>query len=114
MAGLATQCVDKACVVARFSRRATSISNHEIREVPRTRQRSQAMTVRTTTAALVSLVWSTFALAQAPAPAPAQTPLPAPTDMAAPSIPGVVAGGAKVEVIKDGFQGTEGPIALPD
>lgn len=29
-------------------------------------------------------------------------------------IPGVVAAGIRVELIKDGFQGTEGPIALPD
>jgi hypothetical protein len=29
-------------------------------------------------------------------------------------IPGVVAGGTKVQVIKEGFQGTEGPISLPD
>ena len=36
------------------------------------------------------------------------------TDTVAPNIPGVVAGGTKVQVIKEGFQGTEGPIALPD
>jgi gluconolactonase len=36
------------------------------------------------------------------------------TDTVAPAIPGVVAAGAKVQAIKDGFQGTEGPIALPD
>ena len=44
---------------------------------------------------------------QAPAPPPA-------TDTVAPDIPGVVAGGTKVTVIKEGFEGTEGPIALPD
>ena len=50
--------------------------------------------------------------AQAPqTPQAAQAP---PTDTVAPNIPGVVAAGTKVEVIKDGFQGTEGPIALPD
>src|SRR5262247_2468730 len=38
----------------------------------------------------------------------------APTDTVAPNIPGVVQGGTKVQVIKDGFQGTEGPIGLPD
>ena len=32
----------------------------------------------------------------------------------APNIPGVVAGGTRVEVIKTGFEGTEGPIAMPD
>jgi gluconolactonase len=42
-----------------------------------------------------------------------QPPPPA-TDTVAPDIPGVVAAGTKVQVIKEGFQGTEGPIALPD
>jgi gluconolactonase len=42
-----------------------------------------------------------------------QPPPPA-TDTVAPDIPGVVAGGTTVQVIKEGFQGTEGPIALPD
>src|SRR5262245_27674064 len=37
-----------------------------------------------------------------------------PTDTVAPDIPGVVKGGTKIQVIKDGFQGTEGPIGLPD
>ena len=37
------------------------------------------------------------------------------TDTLAPNIPGVVAGGTKVQVIKEGFDGTEGPIAsCPD
>src|SRR5258705_3955098 len=36
------------------------------------------------------------------------------TDTVAPDIPGVVKAGTKVIVIKDDFQGTEGPIALPD
>jgi gluconolactonase len=54
--------------------------------------------------------------AQAPAatPAPAAAPLPPATDTVAPNIPGVVAGGTKVQVIKEGFDGTEGPITLPD
>lgn len=30
------------------------------------------------------------------------------------AIPGVVAAGTKIEQIKDGFKGTEGPVALPD
>jgi gluconolactonase len=42
-----------------------------------------------------------------------QPPPPA-TDTVAPDIPGVVVGGTKVQVIKEGFQGTEGPIGLPD
>jgi len=37
-----------------------------------------------------------------------------PTDTVAPAIPGVVAAGAAVHVIKDGFNGSEGPITLPD
>jgi gluconolactonase len=36
------------------------------------------------------------------------------TEKMATAIPGVIAAGAKVEVVKDGFKGTEGPIALPD
>jgi gluconolactonase len=35
-------------------------------------------------------------------------------DTVAPAIPGVVAEGSKVHVIKDGFSGSEGTIALPD
>jgi gluconolactonase len=49
-----------------------------------------------------------FAQGQPPA------PLPPATETVAPAIPNVVAGGTKVTVIKEGFQGTEGPIALPD
>ena len=41
-------------------------------------------------------------------------PPPPATDTVAPAIPGVVAGGATVHVIKDGLSGTEGTIALPD
>ena len=37
-----------------------------------------------------------------------------PTDTVAPDIPGVVKGGTKIQFLKDGFQGTEGPIGLPD
>lgn len=36
------------------------------------------------------------------------------TNSVAPAIAGVVAAGTPVTVIKEGFQGTEGPIALPD
>ena len=39
---------------------------------------------------------------------------PPPTETVAPAITGVVAGGTKVQVIKFGFQGTEGPVGLPD
>jgi gluconolactonase len=46
-------------------------------------------------------------------PQAAQTPDP-PSETIAPNIPGVVAGGAKVQVVKYGFQGSEGPVAMPD
>lgn len=36
------------------------------------------------------------------------------TNSVATAIPGVIAAGTQVTVIKEGFQGTEGPIALPD
>jgi gluconolactonase len=41
-------------------------------------------------------------------------PSPPATETVAPGIPGVVAAGTKVIVVKDGFQSTEGPIAMPD
>ena len=41
-------------------------------------------------------------------------PLPPAADTIAPDIPGVVTGGTKVQLLKDGLDGTEGPIALPD
>ena len=41
-------------------------------------------------------------------------PPPPATDTEAPNIPGVVAGGAKVHVIKDGLNGSEGTITLAD
>ena len=44
----------------------------------------------------------------------AAAPQPPATDTVAPGIAGVVSAGAKVHVIKDGFNGSEGTIALPD
>jgi gluconolactonase len=41
-------------------------------------------------------------------------PPPPAVDTVAPDIPGVVVGGTKVQVLKEGFNGTEGPIAMPD
>jgi gluconolactonase len=41
-------------------------------------------------------------------------PQPPPAETIAPNIPGVVSAGTKVEPIKDGFMGTEGPIGMPD
>jgi hypothetical protein len=38
----------------------------------------------------------------------------APPDTTAPDIPGVVRGGTKVQLIRDLFHSTEGPIAMPD
>ena len=49
------------------------------------------------------------ALAQRGAP-----PAPPATETVAPGIPGVVAAGTKVAIIKDGFRSSEGPIAMPD
>jgi gluconolactonase len=43
-------------------------------------------------------------------PTAAQEPQPAVTR----GMPGVVAAGTKIQLIKDGFQGTEGPVSLPD
>ena len=46
-----------------------------------------------------------------------QTPAPvvtSPPNTTAPDIPGVVAGGTPVQLIRDLFQSTEGPIAMPD
>lgn len=51
------------------------------------------------------------------APASSQAPPPivkSPPDTTAPDIPGVVAGGTRVQLIRDLFQSTEGPIAMPD
>jgi len=62
------------------------------------------------------LCGSVLLSAQAPAPGGRQGGAPpAPlTETTVPDIPGVIAGGTKVMPIKDGFQGTEGPITLPD
>lgn len=69
-------------------------------------------------AVAASLCCGALVFAQAPAGAGqrgGQQAAPAPlTETTAPNIPGVVAGGAKVTPIRDGFQGTEGPITLPD
>jgi gluconolactonase len=64
--------------------------------------------------AVVSLVISAAAFGQERGRGQAPPPPPPATDTVAPNIPGVVAGGTKVQVIKEGFQGTEGPIGMPD
>ncbi len=56
---------------------------------------------------VATLLLSSVLLGQGRGAAPA-------TSTIAPGIPGVVAAGARVEVIRDGFNGTEGPIAMSD
>src|SRR5215204_4126539 len=41
-------------------------------------------------------------------------PAPVAAETTATAIPGVIAAGTKIEVIKSGFSGTEGPIGMPD
>jgi len=62
--------------------------------------------MRALTLALFTSLVSVPLLAQAPAP-------PVVTETTA-TIPGVIAAGTRVEVIKSGFTGTEGPIGLPE
>jgi gluconolactonase len=64
------------------------------------------MTSRISLALMFFLVGTPCAFGQA---AP-----PTPTETTAPNIPGVVAGGAKVQLLAQGLRGTEGPIAAPD
>jgi gluconolactonase len=40
--------------------------------------------------------------------------VPPPTDLVAPNIPGVVAGGTPIQMVKTGFDRAEGPVAMPD
>src|SRR5687767_711654 len=63
--------------------------------------------MRALTIAVFTSLLAASALAQAPAP-------PVAAETTATAIPGVIAGGTKIEVIKSGFAGTEGPIGLPD
>jgi gluconolactonase len=53
------------------------------------------------------LIFSAAAFSQQAAEPPAR-------DGVAPNIPGIVAGGTKIQLIQTGFKGTEGPVALPD
>lgn len=66
----------------------------------------------------VGLAWlsSVAVLAQGAAPQGAAPPpyVPPAWDTYTPNIPGVVAGGTRVELITDTLNGTEGPVALPD
>ncbi len=63
--------------------------------------------MRRLTIVLFALLFAAPALAQAPA-------APVVAETTATAIPGVIAAGTKVEVIKSGFTGTEGPIGMPD
>jgi gluconolactonase len=56
---------------------------------------------------------STYAQEGRGTPPPA-APVPPATETVAPAIPGVVAAGTKVVIVRDGFQSSEGPIAMPD
>ena len=68
--------------------------------------------MKTTTILAIGLL---FVAGTAPAFAQGRgTPPPPATETVAPDIPGVVVGGTKVQVIKEGFQGTEGPIGTAD
>ena len=58
---------------------------------------------------VLSMLLIAPALAQQGAP-----PAPPAVETVAPGIPGVVAAGTKVTIVKDGFQSSEGPIAMPD
>ena len=64
---------------------------------------------------MLSALCSASMYAQGGAAAPQQAPPPPPaTETVAPAIAGVVAAGTKVKIVKDGFQSSEGPIAMPD
>lgn len=70
------------------------------------------MKARAANAIAFCFIVSTFTFGQTPQsqPPPSQPP----AETVAPDIPGVVAAGTRVQLIKEGFQGTEGPISAPD
>jgi len=61
-------------------------------------------------ALVAGLVYSLAAIDQAQAQAQNRQA----TEVVAKAIPGVIAAGTKIQVVQDGFQNTEGPIAFPD
>src|SRR2546422_8959705 len=63
--------------------------------------------------AALCLIVSVVVLGQAPA-QNQQPPEPALKEVIAPDIPGVIKGGTKVVLLRDGFNGTEGVISMPD
>src|SRR6185436_16825238 len=44
----------------------------------------------------------------------AQPQIPVPTNLVSPAIPGVIAAGTPIQLIKTGFRGAEGPVGMPD
>src|SRR5258705_9740090 len=72
---------------------------------------------RSTALALVVIVFLSMSLSgqeQGGSPRLPAPPVKSPPETTAPDIPGVVRGGTKVELIRDLFHSTEGPIAMPD
>ncbi|CAM3677754.1 SMP-30/gluconolactonase/LRE family protein [Polaromonas hydrogenivorans] len=67
-----------------------------------------------TTKNIVGRALLAASVAGAFASAAAQAQSPAPSGAVTPAIAGVVAAGTPIELIKEGFTGTEGPVALPD
>jgi gluconolactonase len=63
---------------------------------------------------LKAIIVAAMCVSGVPAAGQRGAPQAPPTDTVAPDIPGVVAGGTRVQMIKDGFNGSEGPIALAD
>jgi gluconolactonase len=63
--------------------------------------------------ATLCVIVSVAVLGQAPA-QNQQNPEPALKEVIAPDIPGVIKGGTKVVLLRDGFNGTEGVISMPD
>ena len=63
-------------------------------------------------AALCAFVYALL-IGQADAQAPPAAP-PALKETVAPEIPGVIRGGTKIVLLRDGFMGTEGVISMPD
>jgi gluconolactonase len=67
-----------------------------------------------TTTHITGAAWRLLALAAFAVAGSGQARAQAGGAAVAAAIPGVVAAGTKIELIKDGFNGTEGPVALPD
>ena len=63
---------------------------------------------------LTVVVASTLALSVSGQEKPTQEKPALPRELVATDIPGVIAGGTKVQLVRDGFTSQEGPIAMPD